>query len=352
MIDDMTFQPFRVSNEALDAPTELRQRLEDDGYLFLRDFQNADALRDLRLQILQRIDHCSDWILPGSDLTDGRVDASKACTEPHNEYRDVYREMYMLRGVHAIPHDAGLLAMLDGVIDGRTMPHPQKIVRLWFPHYTQHTTPFHQDFVHFQSNLEVLTVWTPLSDCPMELGPLGLIEGSHKVGKVVDHHFSLGAGGQKVDAPESRGIARCNDFELGDTLIFGCLMVHGALPNLTEDQLRVSLDNRYHQAGLPISENMLLPHLRAHQSWDTVYEDWPADDPLRYYWEQEQFQRVPTDTSFGQRVFEQALQLAESGNPHALEAVRSAALTPGDAPDLRERSNGERARKLLSRAGS
>ena len=51
------------------------------------------------------------------------------------------------------------------------MPHPMKITRLWFPQYTDHTTPFHQDFVHFQSNLEVITVWTPVGDCPMELGP-------------------------------------------------------------------------------------------------------------------------------------------------------------------------------------
>ena len=346
----MNFQPFRVSNDALDDPSELGQRLDDDGYLFLRGFQNADALRDLRLQILQRIDQCSDWVLPGSDLADGRVDASKACTEPHSHYRDVYREVYKLRGVHAIPHDGELLALLDHLVDGRAMPHPQKIVRLWFPHYTHHTTPFHQDFVHFQSNLEVLSVWTPLSDCPMELGPLGVIEGSHKVGKVVDHHFSLGAGGQKVDGPESRGIARCNDFELGDTLIFGCLMVHGALPNLTEDRLRVSLDNRYHRAGLPISEQMLSPHLNANAAWDEVYEEWPADDPLRYYWEREQFERVATDTSFGQRAFDEAMQLAEGGDPHALEAVRTAALTPADAPDPRERTNGELAREVLARA--
>ena len=39
------------------------------------------------------------------------------------------------------------------------IPQPQKVARLWFPKFTEHTTPIHQDFVHFQGcheNLDVL----------------------------------------------------------------------------------------------------------------------------------------------------------------------------------------------------
>ena len=97
----MNYQPFRVSNDALSDLRELRRRLDDDGYLFLRRFQNADTLRDLRLQILQRIGRCSDWVLPGSDLADGRVDGSKACTEPHSHYRIARNRSSAILKVHA-----------------------------------------------------------------------------------------------------------------------------------------------------------------------------------------------------------------------------------------------------------
>jgi hypothetical protein len=38
---------------------------------------------------------------------------------------------------------------------------------------------------------------------------------------------------------------------MGDALIFPSLTVHQALPNLTQDRLRVSLDNRYQALSQP-----------------------------------------------------------------------------------------------------
>ena len=74
------------------------------------------------------------------------------------------------------------------------LPHPQKIARLWFPQYTEHTTPMHQDFVPLPSSFSTYTFWAPVGDCPLELGGLAVLPGSHKIGKVREHHFSLGAG--------------------------------------------------------------------------------------------------------------------------------------------------------------
>ncbi len=347
---EMNLQPFRASNDALDDPEELRCRMDNEGYLFLRKFQDADKLWDLRLQILERIQSAGDWIVPGSNLAEGRVDPAKACTEPDRAYQDVYHEAYKLPAFHEAAHGAEVISLIGTLVSGPVFPHPHNIIRLWFPHYTRHTTPFHQDFVHFQSNLEVITVWTPLGDCPMELGPLAVVEGSHRVGKVVDHHFSLGAGGKMVKNPEDRGTPRCNDFEIGDTLIFGCLMVHGALPNTTEDRLRVSLDNRYMSLGLPVSENMLTPHLNGGRlTWEDVYEDWPNDHELKYYWEKEEFETIPMDPSFGQVAFEEALELAGAGNEDAVfELERTARLAITAQTDQRLCNNAERARRKLA----
>ena len=96
------------------------------------------------------------------------------------------------------------------------LPHPQKIARLWFPQYTEHTTPIHQDYVHFQGSFDTWTAWAPVGDCPAELGGLAVIPGSHKVNRVLDHHFSLGAGGLSVETEHMDGAWHTTDYEAGD----------------------------------------------------------------------------------------------------------------------------------------
>ena len=96
----MNPQPFRVSNDALDDPVELRRRFADEGYLFLRKFQDPDKLWQLRLDILEVIAD-GGWIKPGTELADGRVDPAKACTEGNQEYTDVYYNVQKLRSMHA-----------------------------------------------------------------------------------------------------------------------------------------------------------------------------------------------------------------------------------------------------------
>jgi len=59
----MDLQPFRVSNDALGDPVELRQRFADEGYLFLRKFFDRDKLWRLRLEILEVIE-AGGWIEP------------------------------------------------------------------------------------------------------------------------------------------------------------------------------------------------------------------------------------------------------------------------------------------------
>ena len=81
------------------------------------------------------------------------MDPSKAVTEGNRAYGSIYANVQKLRAQHAAGHFPEVVDLVGTVIDGPVLPHPMKITRLWFPKYTEHTTPFHQDFVHFQSNL-------------------------------------------------------------------------------------------------------------------------------------------------------------------------------------------------------
>ncbi len=315
---------LRVSNDAMNDRAELRRRIDDEGYLFFKRLQNPDKLRTLRREMLTVMQQ-GGWLIAGTDPMDGIANISAQCTEGDLGYTDVYHEVYKLESFHRSAHWPEVMQMVETIMGRPIMPHPQKIARLWFPQYTEHTTPIHQDFVHFQGNFETLTCWAPVGDCPIELGGLAVLPGSHKVNQVLDHHFSLGAGGLYVDTEQEAETHKeldvawhTTNYEIGDTLIFPALTIHKALPNESDDKLRVSLDNRYQAIGDPIAAHMLEPHLslQSKLTWEEVYRNWQTDD-LKYYWQAYANPIVPRDTSYAEKGFAEAVELARHGDAHA-----------------------------------
>ena len=274
----------------------------------------------------------SGWLRTGADPMDGITDISKRCTEGDLEYPAVYHEVYKLESFHRAGHWPVVLDTVEKIIGRPVMPHPQKIARLWFPQFTDHITPAHQDYVHFQGTYDTYTCWTPVSDCPRELGGLAILPGTHKASTVYDHHFSLGAGALTVDEDRREGDWLTTDYEIGDCLMFHSLTLHRALPNVTPDRLRVSLDNRYQALGSPISDQMLNPHLALHNpiTWEEVYAGWETTD-LQYYWRDMVTEVVPRDTSYSERGFAEALSLARQGDPRAILQLKRSVLRDPDS---------------------
>lgn len=311
---------LRVSNDVILDAAELQTRLDDDGYLFFRRLLDPQRLLDVRKQMLT-VMQAGGWLVAGTDPLDGIADPAARSTEGDPEYTDVYHKVYSLESFHSIAHCRQVLDVLERVRGCEMMPQPQKVARLWFPKFTQHTTPTHQDFVHFQGTHDNLTCWSPIGDCPRELGGLAVLKGSHKVDRVLDHHFSLGAGSLHVDPTlydDAGNEWHTTDFETGDTLIFPALTIHKALPNVTEDRLRVSLDNRYQRVGDPIAEHMLNPHLASMSAltWEDVYEDWESTE-YQYYWKKFDTPVLPKITEYLDKAFDEAVEMARSGDAHA-----------------------------------
>ncbi|MEE2990388.1 MAG: phytanoyl-CoA dioxygenase family protein [Planctomycetota bacterium] len=344
----MDWTEFLVSNDALQDVGELRRRIDEDGYLFFRQLQNPGKLLELRREMLTVMQQ-GGWLVAETDPIDGIANVDARCTEGDPEYTDVYHRVYSLQSFHESGHWPEVLDVIEKVIGRPVMPQPQKVARLWFPKYTDHTTPIHQDFVHFQGSFDNLTCWTPVGNCPSELGGLAVLRGSHKVKRVLQHHFSLGAGSLHVDPSEHGELEDewySTNYEVGDTLVFPALTIHMALPNVTEDRLRVSLDNRYQAVDDPIAEHMLEPHLSNFSpfGWEQVYQDWDRDD-LKYYWKQQPVTIVPRDSSYSDQGFDEAIEMARSGNPHARHHLERFVCRIPDSPE------GQRAAQLLREIG-
>ncbi|GCE26837.1 hypothetical protein KDA_23210 [Dictyobacter alpinus] len=254
------YVPFieSVSNE--DAET-LKARMQEYGYLFFRQLIPAEVVLEVRRDVLNLI-KAAGWLDPAHDMMEAVVlPGTETKSEGQREYMDVYRQVLRLPSFHNFPTHPALMAIATRLLEGEVLVHPRRIGRITFPGSVKYTTPAHQDFFYIRGSVETYSCWTPLGDCPMELGGLAVWPGSHRQGFIehsVQHPGAVGGKGVPVD--ESQAIWHSGNFGCGDALFFRSYTIHKALPNLTPDRLRLSTDNRYQLNEDSIDPAALRPH--------------------------------------------------------------------------------------------
>ncbi|MCC6485070.1 MAG: phytanoyl-CoA dioxygenase family protein [Armatimonadetes bacterium] len=269
------------ANSLLSDPLALRVRADRDGCLLLCQVFDTESLLALRRQILELCESFG-WLAYGSSLMDGIANFGATPEELDERFMALYSELLKLEDFHALAHYPALVHAFEKLFGESVLIHPRNIARIIFPQNVKHTTPAHQDFVHIQGTPDTWTAWTPLGDCPIEQGALAFLIGSHKQG-IYPTHQAYGAGGLGIETDELPFEWRTWDFKIGDTVIFHSHNIHKALPNLTADRIRLSVDYRYQPVSQPVTEGSLLPHMTG-QSWEDIYKGWRRTE-LQYYWE-------------------------------------------------------------------
>lgn len=317
-------QPFLDSSEVQEDGNELRERMERDGYLFVRELLPAKILENLRLQMLD-IGREAGWVKAGAPLGEAAADLSGFCVEPQPQYMQVYHRMYKLQAFHAVQHHPNLISLFERMLGEAVLPHPRIIGRIIFPQREAYTTPPHQDFIPIQGSVETYTAWFPLSAAPPELGGLQIASGSHRSG-VYDFRPALGAGGLEViDLLEDTWVN--SPLEQGDVLIFHSMAVHKGLPNVSE-WLRMSIDARYQKVSDPIVSGSLEPHSLP-GSWKEIYAEWPPTE-LKYYWRQWDLEIVEYDNSYHDKRDQMGLEMAARGDQNARSTLQRIIARDGD----------------------
>ncbi|MBI2941167.1 MAG: phytanoyl-CoA dioxygenase family protein [Chloroflexi bacterium] len=310
----MSLREFVVSNHLLGKPDELRARLGEEGYLFFRGLVPQDDVLQVRRAILECCREAG-WLIEGSDLLEGRADVAKTCVDLDPAYVQVYQRVLRLEVFHTLAHHPAVLGVISAVLGEPAVPHPLKIARLMFPQNVAYTTPAHQDFVFIQGTPETYTCWMPLGNCPPALGGLKVNPATHRSGLYKEYHIRTGPGGMGIDEEALPDRWLSTDYQPGDALIFHSFLVHQALPNLTADRLRLSVDYRYQAASQPISEISVKPH-GSLLTWEEVYRDWKSMD-LQYYWQKLNLTVASHSREFVQTRNDEAFELARQGNPIA-----------------------------------
>ena len=288
------FAPIKDSSELSGDAAALRERFEEDGYLLVRGLLDRDRVLSLRGELLPILaEH--GWIAGGERLDRGRATGTPY-REGDDEYFEVYDELQRLESFHSLAHDERLLETMRAILGDSVFPHPLKVARLVFPSNPMVTTPPHQDFLNNQGTPSLTASWIPIGDCPVNQGPLAILEGSQRFG-VLPIEFHMGPGNrQAVVPPEMQRELSwvTGDIAAGDVLIFGAMTVHASMHNATRD-MRLSIDFRYQPQNEPLTDLVLEPHFNR-LSWEEIYSGWESDE-LQYYWRDLDFEVVEYDRS-------------------------------------------------------
>ncbi len=283
---------FIDSRDIVADPVALRQRAQEEGYLFIKGLLPRELILELRRQILQKCQSIG-LLADGSELLDGVCDLMAVTNYYDNGdiQRGVgltlehYREIQKLELFHSIPHHPNVIGLYRNLLGDRVLPHPRNIARIMLPDPRLAPTPPHQDFIHIQGTEKVWTCWIPLGDVPRTLGGLSMLRGSHKDG-LLPVKEAAGAGGLETWLCNNEHEWLEDDYEAGDVITFPSYTVHKALQNREPGKIRLSCDYRFQQSFENIEAKSLLPHYDV-ASWEDLYDGW-ENEQIQYYWENEQ----------------------------------------------------------------
>lgn len=257
------YAPFAESRIE-DGAEALRASIAARGYLFFRGLVPVDDIQAVRQDVLAL---CAEagWLDPARDLMEGVVAPGREPTsEGREDYNAVYRRILkQLPRFHALPEHPALMRAAGALLrSDDVFVHPRRIGRVTFPNNPEATTPAHQDHFYIRGTVDTFSCWVPLGDCPVPLGGLAVLEGSHRQG-FLEHteRFPAAVGGRGVPVDHADPAWRASDFGAGDALFFHAYTIHKALPNRTPDRLRLSTDNRYQRPGEDIHPGALETHL-------------------------------------------------------------------------------------------
>lgn len=258
----------------------LRQQIGSRGYVLVRNLLPKSEVQQLLTDIAQTL-YRTGWLVSDHDPSDRIANRNAACGDPDPAFKRAYREVFSLERFHSLPHHPRLRAVMKMIVGERVLVHPKPIGRLIFPQCERLRVHAHQDYRFMNGDPECFTAWIPLHDCPIEVGPLQILEGSHHFG--FQTHVD-----ENLHVPEIPAGTEIGDewvggsINAGDVLIFHSLTVHAAAPNLS-NKMRISLDCRFQDYARAINPANLAFAGDSGKSWEEIYQSWQSRD-LQYYW--------------------------------------------------------------------
>ena len=272
------------------SPSIVKETLATKGYVLIRKLIPAESIHAVLEEVVDVL-HRAQWLQPGSSPSERLPAEGAAYGDPDPIFKKTYQEVFNLEVFHALPHHPELKRVMEMIAGDQVLVHPKPIGRLIFPHCQRLVTQPHQDYEFMGGDSEFHTVWIPLHDCPLEAGPLRILEGSHRFG--IQEHRREGLHVPEISYESASGSEWVQgQVNAGDVLIFHSLTVHAAAPNISK-RMRISLDCRFQDARRILDPSNLVFAGESGKSWEKTYANWRSKT-LQYYWKTLPLKLKPT----------------------------------------------------------
>ncbi len=258
---------LRDSTALLEDYGALHARLEEEGYLLLRGLHDPATIRRGRRAVLENL-AANGQIDPTHPL-DEAVIAPGGRGSFLGGARAITRSPEFL----AVVESPRLMGFFEGFLGAPATTFPYKWLRA-----VGHggNTGAHFDVVYMgRGTSRLYTVWTPLGDVPLELGPLAVLTGAN-LDRVKQTYGRMDVDRDNVEGWFSKdpvelverygGRWLTGEFAAGDAMLFGMFTMHGSINNSTH-RYRLSCDTRYQRADEPADERWVGEDPKAHYAW-------------------------------------------------------------------------------------
>ncbi|MCE2399742.1 phytanoyl-CoA dioxygenase family protein [Candidatus Poribacteria bacterium] len=262
---------LRESNDILDNPDALHERIAEDGYLLIRGLHDKKTVLAARQAILEKL-ATKRMLAPETPLMEGIFNPDYP--EPTSTGSMGNKALTQLPAFKAVVEGQPIMDFFKHFLGGDARTFDFKWLRTAGP---GSGSPIHYDIVFMGRGTQNLySCWTPFGDVSLDMGPIVFCLGSNRFEKVretygqadVDHdliegHFS----DNPLEIIEKfGGHWATTSFSVGDVIIFSMFLMHASLVN-TSDKIRITADTRYQLAAEAIDERWIGKNPKGHYAW-------------------------------------------------------------------------------------
>jgi hypothetical protein len=256
---------LRHSDDLIGDVEALRERMRQDGYLFLPGYLDRDLVFETRAVITARL--AAEGFL---DPSHPPIEAIAAQGSKLKFKPDLARGNEPL---HRLLYAGRMMEFFRAFLGGPVLHFDYTWMRAVSPGLG--TRP-HGDIVFMgRGTSNLYTAWTPLGDISLEMGGLMMLEGSHHIERIRQTYGQQDVDAYCVNRPNAESYAAgekkwagyisnnpfklrqrlggrwlTNPYRAGDLLVFGMFTLHASLDNHSR-HIRLSSDSRYQLASEP-----------------------------------------------------------------------------------------------------
>jgi hypothetical protein len=271
-----SFGLLRDSTDVLEDTGTLRERMAEDGYLYLPSYLDRDLVLEARKSVTER--------LAAEGLTDSGYSADEAVAHPDSGLKFKPDLAHDNEPLHRLLYGGRMMEFYGRFFGGPVRHYDFTWMRAVAPGCG--TQP-HGDIVFMgRGTHNLYTAWTPLGDIDYQLGGLIILEGSHHLENVREEYLTRDVDEYCENVEGEEEYAKTNpdmhgwrwdgsitddpvelrerlggrwltaEYRAGDLLTFDTYTIHASLDNRSE-RIRLSSDSRYQLASEPVDERWI-----------------------------------------------------------------------------------------------